>query len=144
MLKKSWVTWQIILASTWARGTSQMLPIRRAFRVWNFPLQVGAQIPKRDRSLGDVDSKVLEVASPFAFIQLIPTFLQPTANSLGASASLRKCVPPLLSVLLFKQTLYLHFGWKKLYGTYAPASCNCLLSLLNEIKRLWRHTCVGH
>ena len=94
----------------------------------------------KNMGLGKYFLKKVMLSLPSAFANPHPPF----ANSLGASASLRRCVPPLLLFLLFKQAFSLHLVWKKLYGTYAPVSCNRLLSLLNEIKRLWRHTCVKH
>ena len=94
---------------------------------------------------GEVAFKVLEVASPFSFIQLIPTS-QPTHCHLSKpSASLRRCdPPPLFSVCYLSRHSLFIWGGGNLYGTYAPVSCNRLLILLNKIKRLWRHTCVGH
>ena len=141
MPKKSWVTWQIILASSRARKTSQMFPIRRVFLVWNFPLQVGEHIPREMEVwvmwmiFGDVDSKVLEVASPFAFIQLIPTFLQPTTNSLGASTSLRRCIPlSLPDFYLSWQPLFILDGW---FGHWTSALVICNFDCWIN-KRLWR------
>ena len=75
----NFVTWQINLASTRARGTRKMLPFQRILRVWNFPLQVGAQIPRENGKFGEwvelwgCGTHILDVAIYQAYTQLIPT-----------------------------------------------------------------------
>ena len=78
-------------------------------------------------------------------IQLIPTFIQPTTNLVGASASLRRFAPLSCFGFLYKQALIPHSTQKILQGTYALVLCNSLLNLwikALEARIAWLSSCV--